>query len=501
MPQEPIATWVCMLCGYAHYGPEPPDPCPVCGASREAFERQDAEPAPKPSAPTAWRCVICGYVHAGVAPPAECPVCGATADEFEPHETPAQTIHAASLSRPLRLVIVGAGIAGLSAAEAARDTSPDAEIVLIGDETAPPYYRLNLSRYLADEIEPAVLPMRPPAWYAEKRIRIVSGRKVRAIDLEAQAVALDDGDREPYDRLVLACGAHPFIPPIPGATLEGATAFRTIEDAERLLRHATPGAPIACVGGGILGLETAGGLAKRGADVTVLEGFDWLLPRQLDPDSAAMLERHAAGLGIKVRFRAKPAAIDGDRRVRCVRLEDGAEIPAALAVIATGVRANTHLARSAKIAVNQGIVVDDGMAASAPGIYAAGDVAEHQGTLYGLWEPARLQGVVAGINAAGGQATFASVPRANTLKVLGLGLFSVGVAMPEDGSYDVVCGRGEGTSARYVFREGRLAGAVLVGDTTLAAKAAAAVRDRREAAALLLRQPTADAIGRWLRDE
>ena len=499
MTEEASAVWVCRVCGYTHHGAEPPAECPVCGAAKDEFEPLKALPRAAAPSPKAWRCVICGYLHEGPAPPEDCPVCGATADEFEPYAVP-EPVSVTRSASPLRLVIVGAGIAGIAAAEAARETSPDSEITVVSDDAPLPYYRLNLSRYLANEIGVDALPIHPHAWYADKRIRLLSGQKVRAIEPDAKAIVMADGSRVPCDRLLLTCGAHPFVPPIPGAVLEGATAFRTIEDAELLLRYATAGSAIVCIGGGILGLETAGGLAKRGATVTVLEGFDWLLPRQLDPEAAGMLERHAAGLGIRVRYGAKVAAIEGDAHVQCVRLDDGSTLAAACVAITTGVRANTHLARSAGISVNQGVVVDARMATSADGVFAAGDVAEFQGVTYGLWEPARLQGIVAGTNAAGGHAEFAPVPRANTLKVLGLDMFSVGVVMPGDGSYTVIRGRGEGTYSRYVFHEGRLAGAVLMGDTRRAAQAAAAVRDRRDATSLLRKNADSATVADWLRD-
>jgi len=486
--------WVCMVCGYVHRGSEPPETCPVCGAPASDFEKREEKPAePAAVKPTQWRCLICGYVHVGPEPPTTCPVCGALADDFEALAEKVAVAPAAS-GAARRVVILGAGIAGLSAAEAAREASPDAEITLISKEPDLPYYRLNLTRYLAGEIEEAALPIHPEAWYAEQRIRLLQGTEATAIDLQKGTVDLGGGNHLGFDRLIVTCGAHPFIPPIPGAEREGVTVLRTLAHAQQIRGALKTDMPCVCIGGGILGLETAGALVRHGVQVTLLEGYDWLLPRQLNQEAGRLLERHVEAMGITIRRRSKPLAILGDKHVQGITLENDTLLPAQLAVIATGVRSNSHLARRAGLEVKQGIVVNSSLSTAHPSILAAGDVAEHHGTLYGLWEPARYQGTIAGMNAVGQANEFGGLPRTNTLKVLGIDLFSIGAIMPTDASFDVIHNEQDGSYYRFLFKDGRLAGAILLGDTALAGTVAKALKEGSDFSALLGKGPTASDV-------
>lgn len=482
-------AWRCGVCGYIHRGEEPPEWCPVCGAYRDDFEPYD-EPVPAlAAAPASWRCLNCGYAHSGAEPPEACPVCAAGRNRFEAQAAlEAATDRASGLRRA---IVVGGGIAGLSAAEAIRAAAPEAQILLLSRESALPYYRLNLTRYLAGEIAVKALPIHAESWYETQAIDLRPSVEVVRIDPETHSVRLSDGTSESYDRLVITSGAHPFVPPIPGSCREGVTALRTIHDADRVLGELRDGARCVCLGGGILGLETAGAVARQGAKVTLLEGYSWLLPRQLNEEAGRLLARLVSDLGIDVRLGVHTQEILGDERVRGVLLEGGDEIPADLAVITTGVRPNSHLARSEGLRVNQGIIVDDHMTTSAPDILAAGDVAEHRGTMYGLWAPAQFQGSIAGMNAAGLSVEFGGIPRSNTLKVLGIDLFSVGEVEPRDASYEVVCDQADSVYCRFLFRDTHLVGAILLGDASLAAQARRAVEERTDWSAVLRTRPSA----------
>ena len=312
MAAESSRTWVCLVCGYVHRGPEPPDICPVCGASAEDFEAHEESPPVQTVAASTWRCLICGYIHTGPEPPGACPVCGASAEDFEPCEESAPA--AGEAGKAGKVVVVGGGIAGLAAAESARSSAPDAEIVLISKEDALPYYRLNLTRLLAGEIGADDLPIHPAAWYETNRIQVRQGTGVTAILPDRQVVELDNGSHESFDKLILTCGAHPFVPPLPGADMAGVHCLRTDRDAEHILAAAKERAPCVVIGGGILGLEAAAALAQRGTDVTVLEGHDWLLPRQLNREAGEVLERQVAELGIRLERGAKTASLVGDER-------------------------------------------------------------------------------------------------------------------------------------------------------------------------------------------
>jgi len=484
-------TWVCLVCGYVHRGQQPADVCPVCGAPADQFDTQQAPPPP-PALPAScqWDCLICGYRHDGLQPPETCPVCSATADKFEPVTGPNPSLE--SHGGAPRVAVIGCGIAGLTAAEAVRQTSPDAEVVIYSKETDLPYYRLNLTRYVAGEIARDALAVHPESWYARQRLELRRGVAVEAIDPRKLAVVLRDG-AEPCDRIILTAGAHPFVPPIPGVQPGDVNVLRTIDDADALIAAAQKGGRCIIIGGGILGLETAGALARRGMETVVLESYDWLLPRQLNAGAAAVLMRHVASLGIEVIPRARTQTVETAPGARRVILDDGRRIEGSIVVVTTGVRANSHLARRAELTVNQGIRVDARLATSHAGIYAAGDVAEAQGVLYGLWEPARYQGYIAGTNAAGLSMEFAGMPRANTLKVLGIDLFSVGLVEPQDGSYLAIDETRDGAYDRFLFRDNRLVGAVLIGDAGIAAAATKAIKSNVDFTAVL-QTPTAAAV-------
>lgn len=441
----------------------------------------------------AWRCIVCGYVHRGDEPPETCPVCGAPASDFEPYaEQPAP--EAAATAKAVRVVIVGAGIAGLSAAESVRKTSPDAPVTLVSHEEELPYYRLNLTRLLAGEIAEEALPIHPASWYGEQRIELIRGGEVARADLGAKKVELKDGRAIAWDKLILASGARPFIPPFPGAGLEGVLALRTAADARRLIGLLRRGLRVVCIGGGILGLETAGALARRGADVTVLEGHGFLMPRQLCGRAGELLGEYVESLGIKLRRNARTKAILGDGRVVGVSLEDGTRLEAELVIVATGVRSNTDLAVRAGLAVKQGIVVDNRLATSHADVFAAGDAAEHGGVLYGSWHAAQYQGSIAGMNAAGSGVEFGGLPRSHTLKVLGLDMTSVGQFEAAGAGDRVVEDESGRNYRRFVLREGRLVGGILLGDTRLAPALGKAVEQGVDFSAILSGAATAEAV-------
>jgi nitrite reductase (NADH) large subunit len=468
-------TWKCEVCGYVHQGDSPPEVCPVCGVGPEMFSEFEVQrQAPAPPA-ARWRCVVCDHVHEGDSPPEVCPVCGAGAELFEPE--PVAGPPAPVVEESPSVVILGAGIAGVTAAEHARRVAPKATITLLSKEAGRPYYRLNLTRFLAGEVEESGLDLQPPGWFDEQGVELVEGEATFIHREEAQ-VELRDGRRLPYDRLVLATGAHAFVPPIPGVTRRGVLPLRTLQDARRILARVRQGQQLVVLGGGLLGLEVAGALSRRGAAVTVLEGFGWLLPRQLARPAGELLQGHLEEIGIDVRCDVKLEEILGDEDVAELRLADGVELPAEMVVLAVGVRPNSYLARQSGLDVGKGVLVDDRMQTSDPRILAAGDVTEHRGVVYGLWPSAYAQGAVAGVNAAGGGSVeFPGLPVSNRLKVLDVDLFSIGDFEPRDGSYRVVEQQADGIYRRLVCRDGQLVGANLYGDTSLSGVIKTAVEE------------------------
>jgi ferredoxin-nitrate reductase len=288
------------------------------------------------------------------------------------------------------------------------------------------------------------------------------------VDVAAREVELGDGERLGYDRLVIATGSQPALPPIPGIELEGVLAFRSMGDCRAILAAALgPDSRSAVViGGGLLGLEAARGLRERGLRVTVVHLADRLMEPQLDPLSAQLLARSLAGLGVDLRLGASTETITGeDGRVRSVLLAGGEELDADLVVVATGVRPDVQLARDAGLEVDRAIVVDDELRTSAPGVYAVGECAQHRGVVYGLWAPLLQQAKVAGASLCGEPAAFRGAVPATTLKVAGIDLFSGGRAAVGDGEDELLAlDSRRGTYRRRIVREDRLVGAILLGD-------------------------------------
>lgn len=460
--------WLCTVCGYIHDGAEPCDCCPVCGATSDLFEpSRESQPTPATVSAGSWRCLNCEYVHQGDQPPELCPICAATAEHFEPFvqapETPTTS------RQDLSVVIAGAGIAGVSAAEAVRKSSPRARITLLSREAELPYYRLNLTRYLAGELGGDDLPIHSQSWYNEQNITLLRETEVRSIDIRQQTLGLRGAEALAYDRLILALGSHPFVPPFPGVNRENVTVLRTRRDADFILQTLSPDLPCVIIGGGLLGLEAAGALTRRQAKVTLVEGYDWLMPQQLNQTAAGRLAKHATGLGIDFRMGARIKQLEGDEQVRGVTLESGETLAAELVIITAGIRSNSYIARLAQIETNNGIVVNNRLQTDDANIYAVGDVAEHRGVLYGTWGPSQFQGTIAGMNVAGEQVEFAGIPRANSLKVLGYELFSIGQTQPLDGSYQAIEESAGKHYFYFLFRDSLLVGAILLGDTRLSA--------------------------------
>lgn len=469
-PPSPAVRHECLACGYLHQGAEPPEVCPLCGVGSDQFrphtaanESAPASPAkPEPTSASRWECRVCGYLHEGPQPPEECPLCGVDRTLFERrHDAPAPPPVADEV---LQLVVAGGGIAGLTAAEEARIAAPNARITLISGEGLP-YNRMDLTRLLAGEVGEAELALREPAQLTARRIDLLQGR-VTHLDPAERELTLTDGRIVRYDRLVLATGAHALLPSLPGITREGVHPLRRLSDARSIQRLARPGVDAVVIGGGLLGLEVGAALARLGLHVSVVERSPQLLPHQLPPAGAELLEAHLQGRGVTVHTGVEVAELSGDEAVSGVVLTDGRTLAAGLVVVGIGVRPNADVAARAGLEVARGVVVDGAMATSDPFIWAAGDVAEHQGVLYGLWGPSWQQGRVAGRSAVGQPARFNPPPPSTRLKVVEVDVFSAGRIHGEGLEQDsrVELGR----LVHLSWRDSVLAGVALLGDTSLA---------------------------------
>lgn len=369
------------------------------------------------------------------------------------------------------LLVIGNGMAGLRLVEEVLQRSPGRyALSVVGKEPHPAYNRVLLSSLLAGDIEEHDIRLRDDAWYADNGIALMIDDAAVHLDLAARAVRLRSGRTLAYDKLVLATGSNPIRPLIPGHDLEGVLTFRDRADIAAMRQLAATGGRAIVIGGGLLGIEAAYGLARTGIPVTLLHLMDRLMERQLDPRAAAMLQQALAARGIDVVLQADTAAIFGDGRVLGISLKDGRQIEGRSVVFAIGIRPETTLAREAGVPCNRGILVDDGLSTDVPGVYAVGECAEHRGMVYGLVEPAYAQARVLAARLAGEDAAYEGTIMATNLKVSGVPVFSAGDFLGGEGCEDIVLSDpGLPTYKRLIVRRSggaqRLAGAVLFGDT------------------------------------
>lgn len=366
-----------------------------------------------------------------------------------------------------RFVIIGSGVASITAARTIAQTQPGANIEIYTADQYPYYSRPRLWEFLAGEIAQEDLYFYPPAWYKEQGIQMHLGSRVASLSPAKKEITLADGSVVPYEKLLLAMGSRAFVPPVPGADKQGVFTLRTVNDAQAMKAYA-PGAKRAvAIGGGLLGLETARALRLLGLEVTVLEINPRLMPRQLDAEGAAVLTKLIAGLGLKVIVGAATQAIVGDGRATGVALKSGEIIPGDLILLSAGIRSNIGLAQEAGLKVNQGVIVDQYMRTSAEGVYAAGDVAEFEGRVYGIIPAAIEQAQIAGAHMAGATPKpYRGTIPSNTLKIVGIDLTCIGVVVPEGEGYQELRRTDETGCCykKFVLKDGRLVGAILLGE-------------------------------------
>lgn len=368
-----------------------------------------------------------------------------------------------------RLVVVGNGMAGVACIEQILKHAPKFEITVFGEETHVNYNRILLSSVLAGEKSADDIVLNPLDWYQKNHIQLRLGVRITDIDPVARTVAGDDGSTALFDKLLLATGSTPLIPPIEGGKKDGVYVFRNLEDTRALLHRAGKGVKAIVIGGGLLGLEAARGLQVQGCEVTVVHLMDTLMERQLDLTGGAYLKSKMECLGVRVLLERSTTAIVGNGRVEGVAFKDGSIIEADIVVIAAGIRPNVELGRKARLQVNRGIVVNDFMETSHPDIYAVGECVEHQGICYGLVAPLFEQGKILAATITGNKGPrFAGAVTAAKLKIMGVDVFSAGDFSEKTPGTDVV--RYEdpalGLYKKLTLRDGRLAGAILVGDTS-----------------------------------
>jgi len=365
----------------------------------------------------------------------------------------------------MKVVIVGNGVAGTTTARLVAERDPSIEVTLCSQESVSYYPRPRLIELVACHVKPEGMPQYPESWYTQRHIAMRLGCQVTAIRPAKHEVVFQDGSVHPYDRLVLATGASSFVPPIPGANLAGVHTLRTLTDGLALCGRAAQAKRAVILGGGLLGLDTSSALLNYGLEITVVEALPRLLPRQLDHEGAAVLQARLEAQGLHFAIGDLCTAIEGDDRVERVLLKNGQVLPADMVVISAGVRSNTALAREADIACNRGVIVDERMRTSAPDVYAVGDVAEFNGVTWAIIPAALAQARVAAAQVVGDtEVVYEEIVPSTTLKVSGIDLTSIGEVNPEQPGFVQVRDSANGIYRKAVLREGRIVGAILLGD-------------------------------------
>ncbi|MCD5990945.1 NAD(P)/FAD-dependent oxidoreductase [Pseudomonas sp. CDFA 553] len=373
--------------------------------------------------------------------------------------------------KKLKLVMIGNGMAGVRTLEELLKLSDELyDITVFGAEPHPNYNRIMLSPVLAGEQKFEDIVLNDLEWYLSNNIRLLLNRRVVKIDRAKRQVIADDGTVAHYDRLLIATGSTPFMPPMPGSTLSSVIGYRDIADTRIMIHTAKTRKHAVVIGGGLLGLEAANGLKMRGMGVTVVHIGKWLLERQLDKTAGQLLQTALESRGLHFRLNEQTEALldNGKGAVKAVQFKNGDVIPADLVVMAAGIRPATELAELAGLPCNRGILVNDTLQTYDPRIYAIGECASHRGTAYGLVAPLFEQAKVCANHLAQlGFARYKGSVTSTKLKVTGIDLFSAGDFMGGEGTetitlLDPISGRYK----KLVIKDNVLVGACLYGDTT-----------------------------------
>ena len=364
----------------------------------------------------------------------------------------------------------------------------DVSISVYSDEPYPFYSRIKLPHFLGDEIKQEDTYIYNADWYKEKGIEFYPDTKIKKIESDKKFIITEKDEKIGYDKLLLATGSTNFVPSIKGTNpplspfnkggIRGIFTLRTIRDVLSIKEYSLKNKKAVLIGGGLLGLEAARGLKVRGLNVSVVEFFSRLLPRQLDEKGGKVLQRLIEKMGIKVVLNAQSEEVMGGDKVAGLKLKDGRTVDCDLIIISAGITPRIELAKDAGIVVNKGIIVNERFETNIKDIYAAGDCAEFQGRIYGLWTASSEQGTIAGNNISGVDTVYSGTTLSTTLKIVGIDLTSIGVVNPPsspsplegegwgEGYKELI--REDGSNEVYkklVIKDGKIVGAILLGDT------------------------------------
>lgn len=419
-----------------------------------------------------WICTICNEVFEGVEPPEICAACGASREQFIEY---IEEDNFENIEVEGHIVIVGNGIAGVTAAETIRKNSDTAKITIIDREDHTVYYKPMLSKFITSEDMPDAFFIHDKHWYERKNITVKYQSIVKEIATKEKAVILENGAEINYDKLIIAAGSDSFKVPIPNADANQVFFLRTYDDALRIKEVLKEKKKIAVIGGGLLGLEAAGQIADAGYEVNVIEIADRILPRQLDEVGAKILEAAITNKGIKLHMGASVKEIqkDEENHVTGVLLSTDEVVDVEFVLISAGVRSNVGFGSDAGLACDKGIVVDQYMLTTDENIYAAGDVANYAGANYSIWPEAIAQGEIAGSNALQSianrttQKEYDPIVVSTVFNGMGCQIFSIGEINAEASAEVSVLSYQDThhkTYKKLIFRKDKIVGAIIMGD-------------------------------------
>lgn len=365
------------------------------------------------------------------------------------------------------IVVIGNGIAALSAVEKIREQDQESRIIMFAQERFHTYNRLELSKRITAEYPPEEIFVKPPRWYGEQSIDLQLGVAIAGLDLEKKTVTTAQGVEVGFTHLLLANGGSNFVPPIPGIDLVNVCSPRSLEDAQRIQKSATRAHRLLLIGGGLLGLEMAWQFQQAGLAITIVEMFPQLMPRQLDLESARYLEQVIADYGVELVLEGQVTQLVGAETITGYQLKGEEQTrPAGLCIYSTGMRSNIGLYRESGLQINHGVVVDQHMRTNIANVYAAGDLAEYNGRVYGLWSAARTQGAVAGENIARDQAeggaSFEATNPVTNINVFNQVITSLGEVQPEGAVVLKEQNQDKLILKKLFFEEERLCGGIFI---------------------------------------
>ncbi|NLY43401.1 MAG: NAD(P)/FAD-dependent oxidoreductase [Clostridiaceae bacterium] len=378
------------------------------------------------------------------------------------------------------IVIIGNGIAGLSAADAARKHNPEIPVTIISSEEKPTYYRLRLCNLLEEDTDIDSLYIHPVDWYKDKKIDVLLNKTVTSICSKEKYVVVNDSEKIPYSKLIISSGSRCFIPPVPGSDLPGVHTLWTIKDVFNINKELANTKHAVVIGGGLLGLEAAYHINKKGVKVTIIELMPRLLPNQLDIQGSHIFQSKVESLGINVLTNVSVKAIEGEKGVEKVLLSDGNSLSTNFVLFSAGVIPNIEVTQGLDIAINRRIVVDKYMRTNIEDIFAAGDVAVFNDRWYGQWSVAQQQGKIAGANAAGAGIEYVPDIAPYFLNTMDTKVSSLGYIIKDmSANHDSIefSDKSRYIYQRLFFVDNVLSGAILIGDTSKATKISRAIKD------------------------